>query len=115
MSKYFLNGYHDCSGDWAIQGKELKIPVQDLFRSAEELRVVPLDQICSRPLSKFRLRFKKADTRFPCILADAENPCGLKYRLVDGRHRFRKLKDSGETDGVFFIITKEAFRRLYEQ
>jgi len=114
-------GYHYCTNDWSIRFKyitlnkiEKKIPVMKLYEVAKVMRVVPFDQICVKPLNVYTSRYVHADFRFPGILAeDVENPCNLKYRLCDGRHRIYKMKNHGLIDGVFLIITREDFMKVF--
>jgi len=105
-----LRGTHNCQGDWAINGKEKRLPVRELIGDLV-FQVVKFEDIAVKPLrNKTTSRYQNADVRFPCVLIKGgENPLGKPFRMCDGRHRINKLKEQGHTDAVFIIISNDHF------
>jgi hypothetical protein len=48
-----------------------------------------------------------ANTNYPMIVSQMNNPYGKKYRLIDGRHRIHKLIDGGKKEGLFYEVPME--------
>jgi len=111
-----IKGFHTCKNEWEIGGVAKSIRVMKFLDNAS-LRVVNFEDIAVKPLTdKDTNRYRNADTRFPCILAQGvENPLGKEYRMCDGRHRINKLINQGHTDGVFFVISKEQFMKTFKE
>lgn len=107
---------HSMYGDWALPGREYSyISLSDLVRELGAGRLpreINHTEICAKPGNWFGTddfsgpRFEAADVRFPGILVAAmPNPCGLPYRLVDGRRRLEKLRRSGTVKSPFYVFS----------
>lgn len=116
VSSSELRGWHTTEGEWGIKGYEgLKIRPASLVN--DRLEVIKFDEIAHKTLpDKDTDRYKKADIRFPGIVAEgAPNPFEKKYRLCDGRHRLLKMKEQGLTEAVFRVITKHQFMEAMDK
>lgn len=62
-----------------------------------------LDSICNDSI-----RYLRADTNKPVILAkNMENPDMKKYRMIDGRHRLKKILTNGENIIKAYILDRD--------
>jgi hypothetical protein len=106
---------HTMFGDWALPGRPNSyIALGDFAKACLHGKGptrVTLTEICVKPGDWFGtndfsgLRFEKADPRYPGILVrDMPNPCGLPYRMIDGRRRLEKIRRCGETSSLFYVF-----------
>lgn len=120
-----LTGKHSCVHQWQINGREMKIRMENVAPLLEDREpvIVDHDEICwkfkENPMRRrdtSRDRYDKANVMIPGIIAEgAPNPCNLKYRMIDGVHRITKLKiETNYTKSKFFILTLEEFNNLLE-
>ena len=50
-------------------------------------------------------RFEQADPNYPgLIIRNMPNPCGLPFRMIDGRRRLEKLRRKGAESGEFIVF-----------
>ena len=126
-----MNKYHNCfnnhMGDWSINDKNVRVPLQKVMELLEgrnpeqvgfekiawkgmdisnnDVRYVVLDE-----------RYYTCDISYPGILVkDGPNPKKLKYRMIDGAHRMRKmLNETSKTSSLFFVLTNNEFMTLVE-
>ena len=80
-------------------------------KQAESVR---FNDICAKPGDWFGgddfsgKRYEDAQAKYPGMLIHAmPNPCGLPYRMVDGRRRMEKLRRSGLDAGKFYVFEFE--------
>ncbi|QIN96758.1 hypothetical protein [Synechococcus phage S-N03] len=53
-------------------------------------------------------RYRACDPSFPAIVVKGtNNPYGLPYRLIDGKHRVQKLWDEGTLEAPFYVLTED--------
>ena len=123
-----MNKYHYCvntkDGDWTIDGRAVRIPLSKIMKVAESKKpqVVAFEDICWKgmythytdPLDK---GYHHCDISFPGILVeDGPNPANLKYRMIDGIHRMRKMLN--RTDRVmseFYVLSNAEFMNIVEK
>lgn len=109
---------HKLDGEWAVPSLPSAVNVSVLFSylKDKETKKVNIKDIAYKPITDSDLdkhRLINADTKYPVILVDdMPNPYNSKYRMVDGRHRIRKLIDLGSTTVVAYILSFKDFRRL---
>ena len=123
-----MNKYHYCvntkDGDWTIDGHAVRIPLSRIMEVAElkTPQVIAFDNICwkgmhthhSDPLDR---DYHHCDISFPGIIVeDAPNPANLKYRMVDGIHRMRKmLIETDRVSSKFYVLSKAEFMSIVEK
>ena len=108
---------HPCVGDNRVLDFDGFFRVPDIFAYLEETGLEPqtvaFEDIWyqlhyegerERGTRPDDLRYQKADTSFPGILAAVRNPENKTYRMLDGRRRLWKLEAAGATEGQFHII-----------
>lgn len=80
------------------------------IRSAQPIRL-QFDQLAYRDLDvdEAGTRFAVANTSYPGIVVQDQT-----YRLIDGRHRVKKLMRAGETGGLFYVLTAEDIKPFLE-
>lgn len=110
-------------GIWAIEGFDnpsslFKIPVNKIWEECKSLHLsnVPLVDIDGYPIvmdAKSTKRIKQADITFPIILCpDLPTLSPSKYKIVDGRHRFFKMKENHfETIKCFVLPSFDVISR----
>ena len=99
-------------GEWGIPGYEYAfLPIKLFMKLDRAPTVVPFKQVCAKPGDWFGRddfsgeRYEKADTSIPGMLvAGMPNPCGLPYRMIDGRRRMQKLREAGRVSGPFVVL-----------
>ena len=108
-----------CYGDWRVNKEKFKLELSQLspLLTEDKLRRIQLDEIAWKgkhlPM-KFTgenciccggKRYKNADIRYPGIVVEGmPNMYGDKYRLIDGKHRIRKLYGRFEEDALFYVL-----------
>ena len=111
-------------GDWSFDGITGHIFLQELipFLVKDRLKTIKIEDIgwkgkhwTDKEAINYRCcdgeRYKKCDINFPGILAiDTPNPYSKKYRMIDGKHRIRKMKSIGITHGSFYIFTYQEIK-----
>ncbi len=106
---------HTMYGDWALPGRKYSyIALRELAKKhmpGKQAQLIQFSNICAKPGSWFGdddfsgPRFDAADTKYPgMLIRSMPNPCGLAYRMVDGRRRLEKLKRAGFDTGYFFVF-----------
>tara|TARA_Y100000114_G_scaffold109301_1_gene102751 strand:- start:1749 stop:2105 length:357 start_codon:yes stop_codon:yes gene_type:complete len=65
-----------------------------------------IEQDPSSPIHKGRVM--TADTRYPILVALKNN----KYLIVDGNHRYLKMRAQKKTACVAFVVTQENFDKV---
>ncbi len=72
-------------------------------------KVVDFSQVSHRRFNQAEYtgrRYRRADPRFPGILIDGgENPDGLRYRLIDGKHRMHKMLERRLEEAPFLVVS----------
>ena len=122
--KHKLSGYHGIKkntkyGDVRFDDNEYKLPLDEL--KFKETLIVPHKDIFyygyNYPANKVGNnciccngeRYRKCSINFPGILVKGFNPYGLKYRMIDGKHRLMKLINADIKESKFNIIDKQEF------
>jgi len=122
-SNFGLSGTHSCRkdgdyGDWSISDNvyDEAIDLRTLrsLLTAERLQKVSHNEICWKGMGtsfdeiKDTPRYKHADIKYPGILIkDGKNHKGLKYRMIDGKHRMIKMKSQDIDESVFYVLTND--------
>ena len=58
--------------------------------------------------------YANANILFPGILIDGmDNPNGLRYRMIDGRHRLDKMRINGMTKSKFYVFDYSEVKHLF--
>tara|TARA_B100000073_G_scaffold197561_1_gene163620 strand:+ start:2958 stop:3374 length:417 start_codon:yes stop_codon:yes gene_type:complete len=111
-----------CYGDWRIGRDSFEIELSQLepLLTRDRLKTIPLYEIAWKGkhlpdhmtgedcLCCGGERFKNANTRYPGIVVEGLwNMYGNKYRLIDGKHRIRKLYESSRfvDEASFYVLT----------
>jgi len=125
MSEHTLFGCHSAKrscpvyGDWSFNGIEGRIYLEKLkpFLKEKRLEKIKIDEIGWKGmhLSKEESincpccngeRYIECDINIPGIVVlNAPNPYDKKYRMIDGKHRIRKMQNNGITHGSFYVFT----------
>lgn len=59
-------------------------------------------------------KYIDSNISFPCILIDGmNNPNGLRYRMIDGRHRIDKMKFHQMTESKFYVFDYSEVKELF--
>lgn len=91
----------------------LKPVIFDLIASKQlQPELIEFSSIAYRDLSvdESSDRFKTADTSYPGVVLRSST--GL--RLIDGRHRMKKLMSEGSTSGLFYVLQESDVRHFLE-
>ena len=132
MSEHSLTGNHSAKrscpvyGDWSLNGIEGRIYLERLKPALKKIKEekIKIDEIGwkGRHLSKEESincpccngeRYTKCDINIPGIVAlNAPNPYNKKYRMIDGKHRIRKMQNNGITYGSFYVFTYEKIMKF---
>lgn len=103
---------HRLREGWSMNGcKSGTLHIDDfkeLANSEEDAIKINIDfsEVCHKPLPKYiNQRYIEADTSIPPTIIESENICGKKYKMIDGRHRLKKMIDEGKTHSDFNLIT----------
>eukprot|EP00929_Paragymnodinium_shiwhaense_P046130 TRINITY_DN23497_c0_g1_i3.p1 TRINITY_DN23497_c0_g1~~TRINITY_DN23497_c0_g1_i3.p1 ORF type:complete len:291 (+),score=59.65 TRINITY_DN23497_c0_g1_i3:52-873(+) len=136
--KQLLAGAHTWDDNWDLGQRmtpetdgciRISDMIELLVKKFRKPSVVSLAEICHKPmyLDAFRglddpsmeycddpdmspERWERSCPLVPGILAEGvENPCGARYRMLDGRHRICKLKKqaSAVTHARFYVLSAE--------
>ena len=125
--------YTTAEGNWELPKEDgkidtrSKIVISDILYLCTDLQTLCLNDIawkgrhhyphntglnCYCCKERPSQRYLEADVSHPgIVLLDAPNPYGLKYRMIDGRHRIMKLLDNGETTGKYYVINFEDVKK----
>jgi hypothetical protein len=103
---------HWISEEWAIDANSYTLSIDVLinFIKINKLttKVLNFSEIAYKGnVDRHFIRYQMANTNYPMIVSQMDNPCGKKYRLIDGRHRIHKLMDEGKNEGLFYEIPME--------
>ena len=61
-------------------------------------------------------RYKRCDTKYPGIVLDnASNNPMKRYRLLDGKHRLRKLIDRGFYRANFYVLDLNDIQQYFRK
>ena len=60
-------------------------------------------------------RYHNCDIKFPGIVVEASNPSNKKYRLLDGKHRIRKMIDKCIDQSLFYVLNLENIRQYFRR
>ena len=124
MNKYHSACYHPNLGDWSINGKNVCLPLEKVMQTLEKRKPKQVDfkKICwigmdiSNDDESFIgwERYHACDTSYPGILVEGgPNPKNLKYRMIDGAHRMRKmLTETSKTSSLFYVLSNNEFMAL---
>ena len=133
-----ITGFHRCNhsvtyGDWTLP----QISNDDLFLYLRDIRHLLTDDrrenlfICdiswkgeNLPLDMTGInciccngeRYKRCDTKYPGIVLDnASNNPMKRYRLLDGKHRLRKLIDRGFYRANFYVLDLNDIQQYFRK
>lgn len=109
---------HSMFKDWALPNRpQCFLPFDEMvpaLHPGREVQIIEFKQICAKPNFWFGAddfqgsRFDAAEVKFPGMLVkDMPNPCGLPFRMIDGRRRMEKLIRAGDAAGPFVIFQYE--------
>ena len=123
-----MNNYHSCGydhhGDWRINGKTLFLPVEKIMEAIKDKtpQTVLLDAIAWKGMNthhsdKLDDRYHGCDISYPgVVVEDAQNPANLRYRMIDGTHRMRKiLNETSKSHSEFYVLSNEEFLAMLGQ
>jgi hypothetical protein len=110
---------HPMHGDWRI--KEWPVSFVDIHGAVHHAQnakvpvLIPIVEVAFKPgdyyggddFSTESERYRKADVRFPLLVAKMENPGARPYRLIDGRRRYDKLVRAGEALALAYVFERE--------
>ena len=132
MSEHHLTGIHKAHlfkphfGDWSLDGDTGVIFLKELtpFLTKDRLKRIKIDEIgwkgkhwTNEESINCRCcngeRYEKCDIDFAGIVAiDTPNPYSKKYRMIDGKHRIRKMQNNGITHGSFYVFTYKEIKKF---
>lgn len=100
---------HYAIGEWAIGGVDGTVSIRSLIDhinlTGANAVDVPIESIATKgDVIVNSTRYQLADISYPLIISRMENPQGLEYRLIDGRHRLHKLRNEGHSSAACYII-----------
>ena len=103
---------HWFDNEWAIlpTGDVYVLPIDPvIFNYIKLTKIIPVEldlkHVSHKSLvDKNSIRYLSANTTYPMIVTEMQNPHNLPYRMIDGQHRIHKLKESQCTTGMFYII-----------
>jgi len=106
---------HILEGDWAICGQSLAIDCSRIYSWVKiknlEPQVINIDEIGYKPTStieKQDSRYVNADIDLPGIVVKGmQNPDKKPYRMMDGRHRLLKAKNSGKSVLLVYVLEEK--------
>jgi hypothetical protein len=120
--------WHRASGLWSLRGpgSDGAIYTEDMFRLVLERDLapvtLPLADVCHKDMSRAGNESlgaicgrKAADARrnargpaeLPGVVVEtSRNPCGLRYRMLDGSHRICRLKQGGAAAGRYYVLAE---------
>ena len=129
-----LKGFHRCSmsptyGDWRLR----EISDNNLFLYLHEIEYLldrkkmlsfsdiawkgdnlPLHMTGEKCICCNGKRYIECNTRIPgIVLEDVYNPSFKRYRLLDGKHRIRKMMDKGEMWSYFYVLQLDEIREFF--
>jgi hypothetical protein len=99
---------NDCNRNLVINCKSVYsyIKFKDIQFSNVHISLIgykELESICND-----NIRYLRADITKPVILAkNMENPDMKKYRMIDGRHRLKKIINNGENVIKAYVLDRD--------
>jgi hypothetical protein len=114
---------HIMDGDWRLYQQDLYIDCRELYAYIRmkniEPQTVDINMIAHKELDSIStddFRFLKANIQLPGILAkDMTNPLGRQFRMLDGRHRLKKIMLSGDERFSAYVISQTDALRFVRQ
>ena len=77
-----------------------------------DLNIITFKYLTGKFSKKYvQFRLLTADMRYPIIVCPIEND---KYFIVDGNHRYLRMKAEGKTACVAFVVGRENFEQIKE-
>ena len=137
-SNHTLTGFHRCNmsatyGDWRLP----QVSNDDLFLYLSEIEHLltddrrenlfitdiswkgenlPLEMTGSKCICCNGERYRNCNTKYSGIVLDhASNNSLKRYRLLDGKHRLRKLIDSGYYRANFYVLTLDEIQKYFRK
>ncbi len=120
-----MSSWHVINGEWTFphldDGLTYLLPIEPLLQIArnKELEELLFSEVCYREQVVSKERLRRCDTSYPCIVAEnVYNPCGRKYRLIDGNHRIAKMIQAGQSSASFYVFQFgefEHFIKVFEE
>ena len=114
-----MAAWHVINGEWSLPHLDgdltYLLPIEPLLRMArnKEPEELPFSKVCYREKVVSQERLRDCDTSYPCIVAEnVYNPCGRKYRLIDGNHRIQKMINDGRSGGAFYVFQFDELKQL---
>ncbi len=108
---------HVAEGEWYLEQPDTValLDAVSLFRYAKHKKLPVLELNCHEiahkgfeAIDENSQRFKLADVQYPLLVSEGlHNPLNKKYRMLDGRHRLKKLLQSGITHVNAYVIPKD--------
>ena len=99
------------SEEWAVCDTPLQVDCRNLISLIKyrgySPTILDIADIAHKELGsidKGGIRYQLADKAFPLLVSEMKNPYGKKYRLLDGRHRLLKHKESGADKVQAYIV-----------
>ena len=134
MSEHSLTGNHSAKrscpvyGDWSFNGITGRIYLKKLkpFLKEKRLEKIKIEEIgwkgmylsdeesVNCPCCNGE-RYTRCDINIPGIVVlNAPNPYDKKYRMIDGKHRIRKMQNNGIIHGSFYVFTYKEIKKFVE-
>ena len=137
-SNHTLTGFHRCNmsatyGDWRLP----QVSNDDLFLYLSEIEHLltddrrenlfisdiswkgenlPLEMTGSKCICCNGERYRNCNTKYSGIVLDhASNNSLKRYRLLDGKHRLRKLIDSGYYRANFYVLQLDEIQQYFRK
>tara|TARA_B100000676_G_C17757715_1_gene669951 strand:- start:252 stop:692 length:441 start_codon:yes stop_codon:yes gene_type:complete len=138
LVKSKLSGFHRCNhsltyGDWTLpqvsegdlflylseiehlltDDRREDLNLSDISWKGENLplEMTGIDCICCNGQ-----RYKNCEPKYPGIVLDnASNNPEKRYRLLDGKHRLRKLIDRGYNRANFYVLSLDDIQKYFRE
>lgn len=113
---------HIMDGEWQVFGQDTQINCRPLYAylklKKREPETVSLSEIAHKPISGICVnsaRYTAANLKQPVLLAESMvNPLGRRYRMLDGRHRVKKMITLKGESILALVVSAEEARKFIE-
>ena len=106
---------HIMDGDWQVYDVPTHIDCSKIYSWVKLKNIEPIsiniDDIGHKATNKIETRdsrYRQADINLPGIVVKGmKNPADKSYRMIDGRHRLLKAKNSGRSYIQVYVMIEE--------
>jgi len=130
----WYHSVHACTntddyGDWRFADHNSNlitgyVLIYDLlpYLVESKLRILELEDICAKDICVKSYttteRYQSADISYPGIVCEyGRNPKNLKYRLIDGKHRYFKILNSYKSNpvtGKYYVLSIDHILKQFQ-